>query len=81
MTRAARGTDTAAFPERYPHIARWVRDGWIEVGWTSYGTRSFVRALDEGGMVWEGAAEYESLADALAALDAGIAAWLAENGL
>lgn len=68
-----------SFEARYPHIAGWVRDGWVEIGYTDY-TRSFVRALDEGGMVWEGAHRYASLDLALTALDAGIAAWLRENG-
>jgi hypothetical protein len=41
--------------QAYPHIARWVTaHGWIEIGSDGY-SRSFVRALDEGGMVWEGA--------------------------
>jgi hypothetical protein len=66
------------FAARYPHIAGWVLDGWIELGHTDY-TDSFVRALDEGGLVWEGEAEYPSIESALAALDAGIAAWLEEN--
>jgi hypothetical protein len=32
-------------------------------------------------MVWEGAAAYASLDDALAALDAGIAAFMARHGI
>jgi hypothetical protein len=41
--------------QAYPQIARWVTaHGWIEIGSDGY-SRSFVRALDEGGMVWEGA--------------------------
>jgi hypothetical protein len=68
-----------SFDARYSNIAGWVQDGWVEIGYTDY-TRSFVRALDEGGMVWEGARHFASLDEALAALDAGIAAWLEENG-
>ena len=64
---------------RYPTLAAWVQDGWVEIGSTDY-TRSFVRALDEGGMVWEGATRYSSLDAALSALDAGIAAWIKKNG-
>ena len=63
----------------YPHIAAWVGDGLVEIGRTDY-SRSFVRALDEGGIIWEGATQYRSLDDAFRALDAGIAAWLEENG-
>jgi hypothetical protein len=67
------------FVALYPHIAAWVQDGWIEVGRDDC-NRSFVRALDIGGLIWEGAASYPSLHDALLALDAGVAGWLKENG-
>ena len=43
-------------------------------------SRSFVRALDAGGTVWEGEPSYPSLDDALAALDAGIRAAVTEMG-
>ncbi len=65
--------------ERYPHLAAWVQDGWVEIGRDDF-SRSFVRALDVGGMVWEGEVEYRSLDEALQALDDGIAAWVRENG-
>ena len=61
---------------RYLHIAAWVQDGWIEVGQTE-DTASFVRALDAGGLVWEGQSRYATLDEALQAL---IAAWLDEIG-
>ena len=42
----------------YPTIARWVREyGWITSGHDGM-RHSFVRALDAGGMVWEGQAHY-----------------------
>lgn len=63
----------------YPHIASWVRDGYVEIGRTDW-TPSFVRALDEGGMIWEGAPRYRSLEAALQALDDGIAMWFEKNG-
>jgi hypothetical protein len=68
-----------SFAVRYPHIAQWVGDGWIEMGRDDC-NRSFVRALDIGGLVWEGNAQYATLDEAFQALDAGIAAWLKENG-
>jgi len=38
----------------YPTVARWVKDfGWLEIG-QEHMRRSCIRALDEGGMVWEG---------------------------
>ena len=71
--------EPGSFTVHYPNIAEWVQDGWIEIGRDDY-SRSFVRALDIGGMVWEGAEEYASLEEALKDLDAGIAAWLEEMG-
>lgn len=65
----------SSFAELYPNIASWVRDGWVEIGRDDY-SHSFVRALDVGGMVWEGAKEYDSLEGAFEDLDAGIAAWI-----
>lgn len=40
---------------------------------------SFVRALDEGGLVWEGGTTYATLDDALRDLDAGLAGWMREQ--
>jgi hypothetical protein len=77
LPKAAAPADS--FAARYPNIASWVQDGWIEVGRDDCG-RSFVRALDIGGLVWEGDGPYASLDEALRALDAGIAAWLEETG-
>ncbi len=63
---------------RFPNIEYWVfGGGWIELGEDcSFG--SFARAFDEGGMVWEGDRSYDTLEEAMRALDAGIAAWLDE---
>ena len=68
-----------SFATRYPHIAQWVSEGWIEMGQDDY-NRSFVRALDIGGLVWEGSTQYATLDEALQALEAGIAEWLNESG-
>ena len=58
----------------YPTIARRVHEyGWIEIGQHAL-SRSCVRALDAGGLVWEGQAHYASLDDALHDLEAGLAA-------
>lgn len=67
-----------AFAARYPHIASWVQDGWIEIGHDDCG-RPFLRAMEIGGVAWEGDEHYPSMDAALRALDDGIAAWLAEN--
>jgi hypothetical protein len=68
------------FAALYPNIALWVEGGWIEIGQNDH-SQSFVRALDEGGLVWEGEAEYSCFHEALQSLDAGIAAWREGQGL
>ena len=67
---------TNPFEEVYPNIARWVTTyGWIEIGQDDYSS-SFVRVLDEGDMVWEGSDDYETLDEAMQALEAGLAEWM-----
>jgi hypothetical protein len=69
----------STFADRYPNVDRWVRGyGWIELGEDLPG-RSFVLALDEGGIIWEGEATYPSVDDALRALDAALGAHLRER--
>jgi hypothetical protein len=61
--------------DSYPQVARWVRDfGWIEIGYDDY-SRSMVRVLDIGGLIWEGKARYATLDAALQDLDQALAAW------
>jgi hypothetical protein len=68
-----------AFEDTYPYIAEWVQDcGWIEIGQDEHST-SFVRALDIGGLVWEGKNRYGSLDDAFQDLEAGLAEWMKQN--
>jgi hypothetical protein len=65
----------------YPTVARWVMErGWIEIGQDDM-SRSFIRALDDGGLVWEGRAHYPTLDAALQDLETGLAAWMHEQGL
>ncbi len=74
-------TPAGLFEQTYPMIARWVESGgYVEIGHDGFSS-SFVRALDEGGMIWEGEPHYPTLNDALQALDLGIRAWIAENRL
>lgn len=63
-----------SFEEDYPNIARWVKDydGLIEIGYDGF-SDSFVRALDEGGLIWEGKESYENLDEAFQALEKGVA--------
>ena len=67
------------FEEKYPNLASWVEDGWIEIGRDDY-SDSFIRVLDIGGMVWEGERSYPSLDAALAAAEEAAKAWFEENG-
>jgi hypothetical protein len=56
--------DSLMLEHAYPSIAAWVDGGgWIELGQNEY-SRSFIRILDLGGMLWEGTTRYISL-DAL----------------
>src|SRR5215469_11751731 len=67
--------------QTYPQIAHWVTtQGWIEIGETE-ASHSFVRALDIGGIVWEGAASYPSLDEALRALDTALGEWMQAAGM
>jgi len=66
-------------PAEYPHLAVWIADGgMVELG-RGGEYRSMARALDEGGLVWEGKARYSSLHALLSDLDRGIATWQTDN--
>jgi hypothetical protein len=68
------------FERTYPSIAKWVMSyGWVEIGHQDWNRDAMVRALDEGGMVWEGKAEYAALDDLLRDLEAGLSGWFREN--
>lgn len=73
------GPPADPFAALYPNVAGWVQDGWVEVGRDDF-SRSFVRVLDIGGLIWEGRADYPTVHAALLAADAAIADWLGENG-
>jgi hypothetical protein len=74
MTSTSSKSDTPA-ETSYPHVARWVQDfGWIEIGRDDF-NRSMVRALDIGGLIWEGKPRYATLDAALQDLDQALAAW------
>ena len=68
-----------SFEESYPNITRWVKSqGWIELGQDEYSS-SLVRALDIGGMVWEGSTYYATLDEAFDALETALAEWWEKN--
>ena len=66
-------------PVSHPHLWRWLTEfGTIEIGHCSQ-TRSFIRVLDEGGMVWKGHRNYRTLDAALADAEAGVAKWMRDE--
>jgi hypothetical protein len=63
----------SSFEANYPNITSWViSHGWIELGQDEYSS-SLVRALDAGGMVWEGSTYYATLDEAFDALETALA--------
>ena len=71
---------TSYFEGTYPNITRWLTHGWIEIGEVEY-SKSFIRALDEGGTVWEGERSYSTIDQALRDLDAGLEEVIKELGI
>ena len=63
----------------YPHIWRWVAEfGTVEIG-HCHQTHTFIRVLDEGGVIWKGRRRYPSLDAALADAEAGVARWMRDE--
>jgi hypothetical protein len=63
----------------YPHLWRWiVEHGNVEIGHCRQ-TRSFIRVLDEGGLIWKGRSRYSTLDAALADADAGVSRWMRDS--
>lgn len=63
----------------YPHLWRWVAEfGTVEIGHCGP-TRSFIRVLDEGGVVWKGRRSYRTLDAALADAETGPARWMKDQ--
>ena len=63
----------------YPHLWEWVRNfGTVEIGHCGQ-TGSFIRVLDEGGIVWKGRRSYRTLDAALAHAEAGVSRWMKDE--
>ncbi len=75
--------ETPSFAALYPSIAWFVESqGYITLGRDEDSFDPvFVRALDMGGIVWEGKYEYKSVDNALRALEKGLDKWSKEVGL
>ena len=66
--------------DKYPNIADWINGyGWIELGQNDY-SRSIIRVLDEGGMVWESNKKYKSLDELFDALEKKLSEKIDEIG-
>jgi len=62
--------------KQFPNISHWINEqGWIELGQDEH-SRSMVRVLDEGGLVWEGKNSYKTLDEALRKTETAITKWL-----
>ena len=63
----------------YPNLWHWVAEsGTVEIGRCGQ-TRSFIRVLDEGGMIWKGRRRYRTFDDALADAEAGLTRWMKDE--
>src|SRR4051795_11816966 len=77
---SGKGSPPGLLRQVYPTIARWASGyGCVEFGIDGR-DRPFVRALDEGGTVWEGEARHGTLDEALGAMEAGLGEFLEEEG-
>lgn len=77
-TVKARKAAPDGFTEKYPNIAGWIKDGWIEVGRDGHST-SIIRVMDEGGLVWEGGTRHKSMDNILQEAEDAIADWIENN--
>jgi hypothetical protein len=68
------------FSSTYPNpAARTESYGWIEIGQDD-DSQSFIRALDMGGMVWDGKPKYKTVDAALDDLEAALEKIIEESG-
>ncbi len=67
------------FENNYPAITYFAKyHGWVEIGLDGVSS-SLVRAIDEGGLVWEGKQNYKNLDDALMDLEVYLHQYMLEN--
>ena len=68
------------FEDAYPNITQWVESyGWLEIGQDD-SSPSFIKVLDEGGLVWESSKKYVSLDAAWRDLEARLGKIIDEIG-
>jgi hypothetical protein len=74
-----RKNTTSAGSASYPHLWRWGAEfGTVEIGHCGQ-TYSFIRVLDQGGIVWKGRRSYWTLDAALADAEAGVSQWMKDE--
>lgn len=57
----------------YPYLSDWISSrGWVELGSTPK-TRTHIRILDQGGLVWESGMRYHTIEDLLRAGEQALA--------
>lgn len=66
------------FSGKYPNIAGWIKDGWIEIGRDGHST-SVIRVLDEGGLVWEGGTRHKFMDGILQEAEDAIAEFMRDT--
>ena len=73
----------ALFDESYPNITHFVKVlGWIEIGHDEDSpVTSFIRAINPGGIVWEGENQYKSLDEAFQDLERGLGEWMLKEAI
>ena len=67
----------------FPNASYFVDEhGWIEFGRDDDSPlTSFIRALNMGGMIWEGESSYPNLDAAFADLERGLTDWMEAEGI
>src|SRR5689334_7107294 len=69
------------FVEKYPSLARWVReDGRIEIGYVER-SDTFARAIMNGIISWKGEADYRTIDEALKDMERGVKEYLETKGI
>lgn len=76
LSKHARGN---SIEQLWPVLAGWVRErGWIEIG-RAEGSNSFIRVLDQGGLIWAGKSRHRSLDDAFDEAEKALGTWLEQD--
>ncbi len=73
----------SSFETLYPNAAYFADAiGWIEFGRNDdIPLTSFIRAIDMGGMIWEGKDEYDTIDSAFQDLEKGLIEWMNREGI